>query len=165
MKRLPILKTLIDIIFYLSVIPLIFGLPFIFLLGIMPDKIPLTLNNEVLSITGAERILFLLLILVGYALHVYALYLFRKVLQLFSRRIIFDDRIIKNFDQMGKAILTGTFIIIAPLIFYSLIKKPIEIKLGFSSILCTLGLGLFFMVLSEVFQMAKKIKEENDLTV
>ena len=52
-----------------------------------------------------------------------------------------------------------------PLFLYNtLIEGTIEIDFGTDSIFI-IGLSLFFMVLSDVFRMAKKIKEENDLTV
>ncbi|WP_414692206.1 DUF2975 domain-containing protein [Olleya sp. UBA1516] len=37
--------------------------------------------------------------------------------------------------------------------------------MGFSSFLIMLCFGLFFMVLSEVFKVAKYTKQENDLTI
>jgi len=39
------------------------------------------------------------------------------------------------------------------------------IDIGFGPFVYLLALGLFFTVLSEVFTIAKRIKEENDLTI
>ena len=40
-----------------------------------------------------------------------------------------------------------------------------KINLGLTPYLILICLGLFFMVLSEVFKVAKHAKEENELTV
>jgi hypothetical protein len=46
-----------------------------------------------------------------------------------------------------------------------LYKSKFEIDLSFSPFILTLALGLFFMVLSEVFKIARTAKEENELTI
>jgi hypothetical protein len=89
--------------------------------------------------------------------------MFRKVLGLFKKNILLDERVIKYFDQIGKAIIAGYIITAVPLFFYDVINSnPIQVKatFGFSSAIITIGLGLFFMVLSEVFLIAKGRKEE-----
>ena len=170
MRRLSVLKTVIDVAFVLAMIAVIFTLPLILMMAIMPDEIPFTINGDVEALQGKtewELIIFCLIIYVAYLFLVYALYLFKKTLILFKKRIIFDDVVIKNFDQMGKAILIGYFIAIAPMIFFALTDNPVQLKVSFglNESLLMVGLGLFFMVLSEVFQMAKNLKEENELTV
>ena len=166
MKRLSTLKTITDILFVLAVIPAIFGLPFILMAAIMPERIPFKLNgDEFATINGAELIISLLVIYLSYALAVYALYLFKKVLESFKKKRFFDDVVILSFNQMGKTLLLSCIIGVLPFIYYSLTQKPIKINIGFSDSLFTLGLGFFFIVLSDVFLMAKKQKEENDLTI
>ena len=39
------------------------------------------------------------------------------------------------------------------------------LELGLNANLIIIGLGLFFMILSEVFTIAKSAKQENDLTI
>lgn len=171
MRRLWLLKSLVDLLFVFAMIGVVFTLPLILMVAVMPEEVPFTLNGgdtEMLQgKTEWELIIFCLLIYVGYLFLVFALYLFKKTLVLFKRRIIFDDAVIKNFDQMGKAILIGYFIAIAPMIFFALTDNPVQLKVSFglNESLLIVGLGLFFMVLSEVFQMAKNLKEENELTV
>jgi hypothetical protein len=55
-----------------------------------------------------------------------------------------------------------------PLLFYKIIHEgniEIEFGGGFSSFLFTSSLGLFFMVLSDVFKIAKTMTDDNELTV
>lgn len=166
MKRLSTLKTITDILFVLAVIPAVFGLPFILMTAIMPEKIPFKLNgDELADINGVELIITLLIIYFSYALTVYALYLFKKVLESFKKKRFFDDVVILSFNQMGKALLLSWIIGILPSLYYNLIDGSIRISIGFNDSLFIAGLGFFFIVLSDVFLMAKKQKEENDLTI
>lgn len=172
MRKLWLLKSLIDILFFFAVIGIFFGLPMILMIAIMPEQVPfdftVSVNDEIVTDTTSwEIILSMIIMYTGYAFQVYAIYLFRKTLILFRKRIIFDIAVIRNFDQMGRAILIGYALILVPVIYFTLTNSPIEIKLEFmihDSLLIP-GLGLFFIVLSEVFLMAKGIKEDNDLTV
>lgn len=164
MRRLPILKTIADIIFVLAIIGVFFGAPLLLMLAIMPESVPFKITDTSLTAgrSGAELIIVIILITISYVLWIYALYMFRKVLDLFKKRVIFDERVIKYFDQIGKAIIAGYLIAAAPLFLYDTVNSnPIKINasFGFSSALITLGIGLFFMVLSEVFLIAKG-KEE-----
>lgn len=153
--------------FVLTMIAAVFGLPLILMLAVIPDQVPFTLEGDLKGKTGWESTIILLVVYVGALFFVYALYLFRKTLDLFRKRIIFDDRVIKNFDQIGKAILIGYFIILGMYVFLWLTHTVHEVtfNIDMNNTLLTIGLGLFFMVLSEVFQKAKSIKEENELTV
>lgn len=172
MKKLWLLKSLIDILFFFAVIGIIFGLPMILMIAIMPEQVPfdftVSVNDEIVTDTTSwEIVLSMIIMYTGYAFQVYAIYLFRKTLILFRKRIIFDTAVIRNFDQMGRAILIGYALILVPVIYFALTNSPIRIEMEFmihDSLLIP-GLGLFFIVLSEVFLMAKGIKEDNDLTV
>ncbi|AXG73804.1 DUF2975 domain-containing protein [Flavobacterium arcticum] len=167
MRKLSTLKTIADILFVLTMIGAVIGLPFILMLAVMPEQVPFTLNENLESIGGWELIIILLIVYLGALFFVYALYLFRKTLDLFRKRIIFDNRVIKNFDQIGKAILIGYFIIFTMYVFTWFTDNTHEIKfnIGWNNTLFTIGLGLFFIVLSEVFQMGKNLKEENEQTI
>lgn len=172
MRKLNILKALVDFLFFISIIPSVFGMPFIIILAIMPEKVPINFKNNSNGIEGLsdiEIIIIVFVIYVGYLFQVYAAYLFRKTLELFRKRIIFDERVIKQLDQTGKAILIGYFIMIIPAIYVSLLDNyfefSYEISFSFNGSIFIIGLGLFFMVLSEVFLIATNMKRENDLTV
>ena len=170
MRRLSTLKTIVDILFVFAMIAVVFGLPLILMLIIIPEQVPFkwsTPKGIDLEPLSWEYIICMFSSYIGYAFFVYALYLFRKTLDLFRKRVFFDDRVIKYFDQTGKAILIGVMIFFAIAVLLQFTGNPIEmeISIGLNDTLITAGLGLFFIVLSDVFAMAKKHKEDNDLTV
>ena len=169
MKRLPILQTFINILFVASIIVVFLGLPFIITVAFMPGRIPFKINNEPVTDINTEVIILMLLFYTGHCFFTYAIYLFKKTLFMFSKKIIFDDRVIKFLDQTGKAFLVAAVLwLLPPFVFKTISQGHVKIGLGvdgFGSGLFTISLALFFMVLSEVFLMAKTIKEENDLTV
>ena len=168
MSRIPLLKTLVSILFIMALIAFFFTVPFIIMLWVMPESIPLGLTIEWLEKgekIDFEAILYLLALMTAYAFFTYALYLLRKILDLFAKRILFDIRTISALDQAGKAIITGCIIDLAATFIYRMVTSDIvEIKpsIGINSTIVTICLGLFFMVLSEVLLMAKKLKDEND---
>lgn len=168
MKRITLLKTLTTILLVFAGICMFFAVPFILLVAVMPGSVPVKINGHAATDVHAEGVLFMLAIAIGCAFFIYALYLFRKVLELFEKKKFFHDDVIKNFNQTGKAIFIGYAICaVATFLFNMLATGEISLELntGFDSSLFIIGLGLFFIVLSDVFLMAKISKEENDLTV
>lgn len=169
MKKLSVLKDWTKILFILSCIIAIFIPGVILMKLISPDMVPFkfTINDKENFSFGAAIVS--LIILSGFCLFLYALYLFRKVLELFSKKKIFDNEVIINFKKMGQFTWYGLFATTIPGIAYGFFTEE-GIKINLDAewvcyVLFTGSLALFFMVLSEVFQMAKNIKEENDLTV
>lgn len=170
MKRLPILKTLTDILFVLSVIIMFFTIPFAFILAVMPQMIPFELFDVAPTDIPTGEVIALFVAIPGLVLYIYALYLFRNTLTLFKKNKFFDNQVIINFDRIGKAIIAGFFITTMPLYLYTMFAKTVFLLKNDESwftgdTLFTLVLGLFFIVLSEVFRTAKAMQEENDLTV
>lgn len=153
--------------FVLCMIGIFFGVPCILMIIFLPGSVPFKINGEPAGAAGAETIVLLFAVAAGFGFFTYALYLFKKVLALFEKKKIFHDDVIKNLNQIGKAIIIGYFIVTVAYIFHQLLTaKPLELSTnGITETLLALGLGLFFMVLSEVFLIAKGLKEENDLTV
>jgi hypothetical protein len=167
MKKLALLKTLTSVFFYLSVVLMFFTVPFVFIWAIMPERVPFVVNGKPMSEAGIETMILAVFIFISCGFFVYAAYLFKKILELFQKKKIFDDTVIKHLDQTGKAILIGYVIYALSAFFYTtLVENTISLELNVTlDSLFIVGLGLFFIVLSEVFLMAKNIKEENDLTV
>lgn len=162
MRRLPVLKTIVSIVLFLSVIVLIFTIPAYVMLLVMPATVPFKFNGQIAENLGAEYLILLLLFIAGYAFMVYALYLFKKVLDLFSKQKFFDNAVITLFDQIGKAILIGYFIAAVPAFLYNLVTESkwlFELGFSFDSGLFIIAMGLFFMALSEVFLIAKDKKD------
>lgn len=168
MQKLSALKTIADILFYLSLIPVIFGIPFLIVFLVAPDRVPFEVSfadDNLINATNGEKALFILLILICYLFYVYALYVFRELLGLFKQKIFFSDRISAGFNLVGKLIINGYLTYVIGYFILALFTiHDIEINIGLS-ILYVLGAGYFFIVLGSIFKMAKQMKEENELTI
>ena len=165
MKRLSLLKLITSVLFAISCIALFFTYPFILVVVIMPQQIPFKLGGLTATELGIEQILLLVALAASFSFYTYALYLFKKVLTLFEKKKIFHEDVTRNLYQAGKAVLIGFLVYIGSGFIYSLTAKS---HLGFELSYYTFFipmLGLFFMVLSDVFAKAKAMKEESDLTV
>jgi len=166
MKQLSLLKDLSQILFVLSLLSMFFLVPFWLLTFVMPQTIPFKINGETVTNIPLTTKLLGGIIIGGIAFFIYALYIFKETLVLFRKKKIFDLVVIKNFKLIGRCISAGFVLSAGGSMLLSLSRNYISIDFNFIIesifIIC---LGLFFFVLGEVFQMAKNIKEENDLTV
>ncbi|MCA0131440.1 DUF2975 domain-containing protein [Winogradskyella alexanderae] len=169
MRKLIILKSLVDFIWIVTCIPMIGLLVFfIVFMFIDPESLHLVfdMDEDFLKsskiMTQIFGLLFVLLFLIG----IYCIYLFRKTLRYFQKVKPFHDEVILNFHKIGY-LLSAIGLVGAILIFVArlILKNEFKINLGLSPYILLICLGLFFMVLSEVFKVAKHAKEENDLTV
>ena len=101
--------------------------------------------------------------------YIYAIYKLRKCLDLFMEYKFFHKNVIRNFNTIGYIFLTG-FIVNCILNYTNLISQlsnqesiPLSIEFNdvFLAPLNGLIIGLLFLTLSKVFQIAKNQKEEN----
>lgn len=167
MKKLDILKTWTKILFALCMVAVIFAPGFLIINIINPDMVPFSLkfnDSEDLNwLTG----FIVFLIFAGFCCFVYSLYLFRKVLALFSKSKIFEYDVIILLSKTGQFIFFGAVLTSLPHnLYYAVIQQGFSFDfVEFWIIIFTFSLALFLMVLSEVFLIAKNIKEEHDLTV
>jgi hypothetical protein len=110
MKKLSVLRDWTKVLFVLSMI-IMFFVPGIILIAIVsPDMVPFefTINGKK-ELTMGTAIVTLIIVL-GFASYLYSLYLFRKILTLFSKRKVFDAEVITNFRKMGLFTWYGVFI-------------------------------------------------------
>jgi len=166
MKQLPILKTLVQVLFVFSLLAMFFAVPFLLITIVMPDSVPFTIYEQKAVELPLISKLIAFIIVGAVALYIYALYIFKQTLVLFEKKRVFDPAVIKNFQLIGRNIFGGYLLYAIGSMAFKLSLNTLEINTDFivDSII-TIAIGLFFFVLSEVFQMAKTLKEENDLTV
>ncbi|WP_181248532.1 DUF2975 domain-containing protein [Flavobacterium magnum] len=170
MRKLNILKTLIDLSFLFSLLAVAGMTIFvpIYLSG-SADEGPLKINGQEVSAAEWGGKLVIMLGAAGGLFFVYAIYLLRKTVAHFRKREIFHEDVIRYFNAIGKCIITSTLLTHIPLFFYNMLhRNHLGIQIdggGFDSLLLSISLGLFFMVLAEAFKIAKNLKEENELTV
>jgi len=170
MKRLETLRILIALLFFVSMLGVVFGLPMIIMVALMPDRVPFEIGGNLVSHAHlVESVLLFIVLYVGYCSFTYGVYLLKKLLANFSKRVIFDTSNITLLDQIGKSFIVTAMLWAVPPFFYKIYAESrLEIGInfdGFGSPMFIASLGLFFMVLSEVFLMAKGMKEDADLTI
>jgi hypothetical protein len=170
MKKLNILKTLLDIFWYSSLLfllILIFFLPF-YLFASDTDFTVKIRGQEINSKPIFSRIIVFVNVISG-LLFINGIYLLRKLVVLFQKREIFNAEIVRLFNLIGKLIIGSSIISSFSLYVYNKVEgnhSSLSFDFGsYDSLLISVSLGLFFMVISEVFKIANTIKEENDLTV
>ena len=167
MKKINILKAIVDLlwIFSMPVILIIVGFSFAVFFIDIGD-----LNIEINSINFdqndlSSKILFIISTL-NYLFIIAALYFFREILNNFIRIKIFERTVIIGFKKIGNLlIVSGLISLIISIIGKVYFKQKVSISFGLNEYLVIICLGLFFLVLSEIFKIAKYAKQENDLTI
>ncbi|MCA0152234.1 DUF2975 domain-containing protein [Winogradskyella vincentii] len=169
MRKLIILKSLVDFIWIITCIPLLFLMGFFLVyMFVEPEALDIVFDEISFDKTIPNYIkqFFGLLFIIITSISVYCLFVFRKTLRYFQQVKPFHIDVINNFHKIGYMLcgigIGGTLIAFASRILF---KGEFIINLGITPYLVLTVLGLFFMVLSEVFKVAKHAKEENELTV
>ncbi|WP_435413843.1 DUF2975 domain-containing protein [Polaribacter aestuariivivens] len=178
MKYTNLLCRFVNILYYLGLV-FIFIIPF---LGVYvlyqvytdgyksEDKIYVNIGYDYLfKIVIQYALYFLPLICVFY---------FRKILTLFSHVKVFHTDVIKLFNKTGRYLIIfgiAKIIIVWLPISYTFLSingdsftardiHMTNFTLNFNYFIW-IAIGLFFIVLSEIFKEAKELKQENDLTI
>ena len=167
MKKITLLKWLVDLLWIFSMPTILVLLGFsVAILCIDLSDLNIEVNrihfdqNDLFS-----RILFIISIL-NYLFIIAALYFFRKVLHHFIRIKIFEGTVIKAFKKIGNLlIISGLISLIVSIIGTVYFEQKVSLSFGLNEHLVLICLGLFFLILSEVFKIAEKTKQENDLTI
>jgi Na+-driven multidrug efflux pump len=168
MRRLIILKSLVDFIWIVTCIPLV---PIILFIGVYQffdnSIISLFFNNDEVNIDStliSKVLIFLALMLV--LVFIYCFYLFRKTLRYFQKRKPFHVDVMTNFNKIGALLMiSGISSSILFFVFRLFSDSKFQMSLGLTPYIFVICLGLFFMILSEVFMVAKHAKDENELTI
>lgn len=145
------------------------------------DEIPTykLLGEEIITTNNAFPLIATLIIYLAVCIaNAYGLVLLYKIIERFKKMLFFQNDVIRYLKQMGYIFSLGFLIVyfLKPIIdinefifintvsndFNKFIENPIN----------DLVIGLFFLVLSKVFQIAKQqkeenieLKQENDLTI
>tara|TARA_B110000091_G_C13762866_1_gene452988 strand:- start:883 stop:1386 length:504 start_codon:yes stop_codon:yes gene_type:complete len=167
MRKLNILKAIIDFLWIFStpLILLFIGFAvmvfFVDLSGLDIKINAITFNkNHLLT-----KILFSIAAL-NYLLIIAALYYFKKTLSYFIRVKVFEDVVINSFQKTGNLLfISGVISLVISFIGNIYLLQKTTFELGLNQHIVIICLGLFFMVLSEIFKIAKNAKQENDLTI
>jgi hypothetical protein len=167
MKKINILKTIVDLlwIFSMPVVLIIIGVSFT---TFFVDLSDLNIELDTININQNDlfsKILFVISSL-NYLLLIVALYFFRKVVTNFVRVTVFEELVISSFKKIGNLLTFSGFIsLIISIIGKIYFEQKVSLEFGLNQHLVLICLGLFFLVLSEIFKIAKNAKQENDLTI
>ena len=168
MKKIHILKAIVDLV-WIFTMPLIpFIIIFIPLLFFYEDLRSLDLEISNISLYSIDTFgkFLICIVLFSYGLLIYCLFLFRKTLRYFLNRKVFDEYVINTFQKIGiLLVISGLITLVISFVARFYFELKIKIEIGMNEHIIVLCLGLFFMVLSEVFRIAKTAKQENDLTI
>jgi hypothetical protein len=167
MKKINILKLIIDLlwIFSMPLVLIIIGVSFATFFVDLSD-----LNIELNTININQNDLFSKILFVisslNYLLLIVALYFFRKVLTNFVCVRVFEEVVISSFKKIGNLLTFSGFIsLIISIICTIYFEQKVSLEFGLNQHLVLICLGLFFLVLSEIFKIAKNAKQENELTI
>lgn len=167
MRKLRILKSLVDFLFITTscIVPfLIIGIPAVFILSenITGDFLKIDIAE---SITTIHKF-FVSILLFSYLLIYFTIYKFRLVLSEFVRSRIFSEKVIDSLKKAGNVLmLSGVLMIIAKVGLNLTFNSKVTLDFGISTQFLCICFGLFLVVLSEIFNISKGLKQENDLTI
>jgi len=169
MRKLNILKTLVDFAFFFGVFAIATMTIFVPFTLTDPDGMEVTLNGQKIVTSGIPEKILMVVALISGLFFIYSIYLLRKVIGFFMKRDLFNDKVISHLNTIGIFLVASALLTSFSTFCFKMFQDQ-EVGLaitsgGFDSFLLAVSLGLFFMVLSEVFKIAKNMKEENELTI
>ena len=171
MKSLHLLDVLITILFYCMLAIGIIGCG-AFLFYFLGTDIGIKTS---VTFSGKNRSFLYLAITataVYYFAYVYSIYLFKNCITSFKQLHLFSNKVIRNFKWIGVIYIGGYLINLCVQSIFPLFLDELQasIKIDYNEDNLTrlfnfplngFIIGLFFLVLSNVFQIAKNQKEEN----
>ena len=167
MRKLIFLKTIVDYLWIMSIIafPLLIVFIGFVLFSNEPIDIPINISGIKINADTSLGKIGLVLSMVNFGIILFALYNFKSLLKNFRKKIIFEENTYQLLDKIGNLVMLSASIYLISDLLGSFSKSKIGINLGFGPFLYLMALGLFFKVLSEVFIIGKRIKEDNELTI
>jgi hypothetical protein len=167
MRKINILKAIVDLlwIFSMPIVLLIIGFSIaIFFVDL--GELNIKINSVNFNSDTLLSKTLLVISALNYLLIIAALYFFRKVLNYFIRVKIFEETVITSFKKIGNLLsVSGIISLTISMISKVYFEQKISLEFGLNQHIVIICLGLFFIILSEIFQIAKTAKQENDLTI
>jgi hypothetical protein len=167
MRKLVFLKTIVDYVWIMSIFafPLLIVFIGFVLFSNEPIDIPINISGIKINADTSLGKIGLVLSVVNFGIVLFALYNFKSLLNNFRKKIIFEENTYQLLNKIGNLVMLSASIYLISDLLGAFSKSTIGINLGFGPFLYLMSLGLFFKVLSEVFIIGKRIKEDNELTI
>ncbi len=171
MKQPILLKTILDICFILLAFSFLGAVIFFTLTLTQGESFyPITVNGNVLTeFTPLTIILVSAELIIG-GLILYTVFILRKLVRNFLKGKLFTRFQIATLNMVGQLIILitiaqGIIDFLGKILIDSTVGINLGVEFSFGSFWFILAIGLFFIYLSKIFQNAKDLKEENELTV
>lgn len=171
MKQPILLKTILDICFILLALKFFSAfVVYIITLGFGESFYPMTINGDIVTeITPSTIFIFSAELVIG-GLILYTVYILRKLIRNFLKGKLYTRFQVATLNLVGQLIILitlakGFIDFLGKMLFKSRVEMDLSMELSFGSFWFILAIGLFFIYLSKIFENAKKLKEENELTV
>jgi hypothetical protein len=133
------------------------------------SKLNVTIGDEKVDHFDACFYVVALLMAIGYGLFIYAIYELKKLITLFVRKEFFTDLSVKSLKIIGVSMLASSLLVTIPAYTYGVLNDAtIHLKMNTikpQSMAFSIIISLFFIILSYIFNEAKIMKEENELTI
>ena len=170
MKKLNFLKAILDLFWFFSCLAIVGILVVVgFYLFDVDFDIPIKINDVLVTTKTSEAKILVISGICSSFVFMYSIYCLREVIILFQKKEIFTNKVITYFNYIGIAIITSTLISNVSLFLFKILVRDfaaISVDFGgYDSFLISICLGLFFMVISEIFKIVKAMKEESELTI
>ena len=167
MRKLVFLKTIVDYVWIMSIIafPLLIVFIGFVLFSNEPIDVPINITGINIVATTFLGKLGLVVSAVNFGVILYGIYNFKVLLNNFKTKIIFEVVTFKLLDKIGNLVMLSASIYLISDLLGAFTKNSLSINLGFGPFIYLMALGLFFKVLSEVFIIGKRMKEDNELTI
>ena len=132
MKKLYILKTIVDFIWIMSLIfyPLIILFSVMIVIGKDKFDIPINIVGASIDLSTGYGKIALIINVLNFGLLLYAVYFFRKLLNRFTKRIIFDETICLLLNKIGSLVIYASIVYLISDFIIKLSNKKFEIQFG-----------------------------------
>jgi hypothetical protein len=171
MKQPILLKTILDICFILLAFTFLSAvILFILTLSLGERFHFISINGVILTEFTPYNIILISAELVIGGLVLYTVYILRKLVRNFLKGKLYTTLQITALNLVGQLIILitlaqGVIEFFGKIVIDSRVGIDFGMKLSFGSFWFILAIGLFFIYLSKIFQNAKNLKEDNELTV
>ncbi len=165
-----LLKTLLDVIFWFTLIGLFIRVIFTILYYFSAVPVNLSVNGHEITEFNTHLVIGLFFKVLISGLFIYIIFLLRKVVRSFFKRKLFTPLQISGLKLIGQLIVITT---LAELAVNFVLRRMFEQNHkggedmidSFHSPWFLLAVGLFFILLSRSFEYAQSLQQENELTV
>lgn len=166
-----LLKTILDICFLFLVISFVSALIFSVIALISGESsVPVEVNGSVLTEFTTEILILLFAEIAIAGLTVYTVFLLRRLIRNFFKGKFFTLYQVNSLNKIGSLIIIitlsqGTLSFVGGLLPEGGSRLELGLDASFTSFWFILAIGLFFVYLSELFNNARLLKKENELTI